>query len=84
MSSIRTIGKSGQISLGKKYAGETVLIEELEPGVWLVKTGRFIPHSEAWLHQPQVAEDLEEAVRWSETNEPSETDLDGMEDRINK
>ncbi len=35
---VKVIGASGQISLGKEYAGKQVLIEEKEPGVWLVRT----------------------------------------------
>lgn len=43
---IGTLDQSGQIALGKAYAGRHVLVEELEPGVWLVKLGEFIPDSE--------------------------------------
>lgn len=37
MASVKTIGASGQISLGKKYARRHVLIDEVERGVWVVK-----------------------------------------------
>ncbi len=30
MGTIKTIGKSGQVSLGKKFAGQQVLVEEIE------------------------------------------------------
>jgi hypothetical protein len=51
---IKTIGANanGQVTLGTKYAGQSVAIEEIEPGVWLVKLGDFIPHNEKWLHEP--------------------------------
>lgn len=42
---IKTIGASGQISLGKEYAGRHVIIEEIEEGVWLIKTASIIPDS---------------------------------------
>ena len=32
MASIKTIGASGQITLGKEYSGKTVLVDEIEPG----------------------------------------------------
>jgi hypothetical protein len=32
---IKRIGASGQISLGKEFAGHTVLVNNPEPGVWL-------------------------------------------------
>ncbi|SAJ97027.1 hypothetical protein [Burkholderia multivorans] len=48
--SVKVVGSSGQISLGKEFAGRQVLIEEREPGVWLVRTAVVIPENEAWLH----------------------------------
>jgi hypothetical protein len=33
MATMKTVGKSGQIVLGKAYAGRSVFIDELEPGV---------------------------------------------------
>jgi hypothetical protein len=38
---IKTIGASGQISLGKQYAGRTVTVEQVEDGVWLIKSARL-------------------------------------------
>ncbi len=46
MFSIKTVGNSGQISLGKKFAGQTVMIDEIQTGVWIVKLGRFIPDAD--------------------------------------
>ena len=43
--SVKVVGSSGQISLGKEYAGRQVLIEEREPGVWLVRTALVIPET---------------------------------------
>src|SRR3989304_1865677 len=34
---VKVIGKSGQISFGKEYAGRRVLVEELAPGEWRVR-----------------------------------------------
>ena len=37
MAVIKTVGQSGQIALGKAYAGRHVLMDELEPGArWTV------------------------------------------------
>jgi len=54
MNTIKTVGSSGQISLGKKFAGQTVMLDEIDTGVWIVKLGRFIPDNERWLHRPDV------------------------------
>ncbi|MDQ2731818.1 MAG: hypothetical protein M3Y56_09185 [Armatimonadota bacterium] len=81
MASIRTIGASGQISLGKEYAGQTVVIDEVEKGSWVIKVGEFIPHSEQWLHDPAASDLLDRAIAWAEANEPAETSLDELESR---
>jgi hypothetical protein len=78
MATIKTIGRSGQIALGKEYAGRSVLIDELEPGVWIIKLGQFIPDSERWLDDTQVRQEVEEAIAWAERNPPRSTDLEAL------
>jgi len=75
-SSVKVIGANGQISLGKQYAGRQVLVEEREPGVWLVRTATIIPDNEIWLHQPKAASDLQNALSWAHTNSPTDSNLD--------
>src|SRR5580765_1976558 len=43
---VKIIGSNGQISLGKQFAGRQVLVEEREPGVWLIRTASVVPDSE--------------------------------------
>lgn len=84
MASVKTIGKSGQIALGKQYAGRHVLVDEVEPGVWVIKLGELVPDSERWLRRPEVTASLDEAIRWAERNPPSETDLDELAERLER
>ncbi len=79
MLAVKTIGKSGQIALGKEFAGKQVLVDRVEPGVWVVKLGEFVPDSERWLFQNTVSDDLDEAIRWAETNTPKETDFEALD-----
>ena len=79
MTMVKTIGNKGQIELGNEYAGQEALIEQIEPGVWIIKLGQFIPHSERWLHQEDVKSELDEAVGWAEKNPPQSSDLDQLE-----
>ncbi len=81
MGIIKTVGRSGQISLGKKFAGQTVMLDEIEAGVWIVKIGRFIPDNEKWLHRPDVQAELNEAIAWAEENPPEDTNLEELEAR---
>ena len=78
------IGSSGQISLGKEFAGRTVTVEQIEEGVWLVKTARVIPENEIWLHTPGMSEKLSRATRWAEDHPADESDLDSLERKLKK
>ena len=84
MEIVKSVGRSGQISLGKKFAGKTVLIDQIESGVWVVKLGRFIPDSEQWLHESKVRTEIDEAVSWAEKNPPRKSDLKKIESRLKK
>ncbi|MFY9260875.1 MAG: hypothetical protein WAO71_10255 [Gallionella sp.] len=78
-SSVKVVGLNGQISLGKEYAGKQVLVEEREPGVWMVRTALVIPENELWLHQPPVKQGLQRALAHAQTNAPQETvDAEGL------
>jgi hypothetical protein len=73
---VKTVGANGQISLGKKYAGRHVLVEEREPGVWLVRTATVIPDDQRWVWEPEHMRKLQDALAWSLANpaDPSTTD----------
>ena len=45
---IKSIGSSGQISLGKQYAGRTITGDQVAEGVWTIKTAQVIPDDELW------------------------------------
>ena len=84
MAVVKKIGKSGQISLGKEYAGKDVLVERIDEGVWIIKAGQFVPDNEKWLHQRDVSEDLDAAIAWAEKNPPKEADIDKLAKKIKK
>lgn len=76
--SVKVIGANGQISLGKQFAGRQVLVEEQEPGVWLVRTATVTPDNERWLHQPQSASNLTVALAWTQNHPPADDDIDAV------
>jgi hypothetical protein len=84
MGIIKTVGSSGQISLGKKLAGQTVMIDEIQAGVWIIKLGKFIPNSEKWLYGPNVQTELNEAISWAEETSPEDTNFEQIEARIKR
>ncbi|MCT0249256.1 MAG: hypothetical protein HQ527_03020 [Cyanobacteria bacterium] len=75
---VKQIGSSGQLSLGKEFAGRTVLVDRPEPGVWVIKTAQTIPDDELWLHQPEAAARLDRAMA-SMAALPEDADLDALE-----
>jgi hypothetical protein len=81
---IKVVGSNGQISLGKQFAGRTVLVEEREPGVWLVRSATVIPDNERWLQNPAAASDLRSALDWATHNPPTETSLDVLPEGLNE
>jgi hypothetical protein len=84
METIKSVGQSGQISLGKKFAGKTVLVNQIESGVWIVKVGQFIPENERWLNESKVRMEIDEAVTWAEKNPPRKSNLKAIQARFKK
>jgi hypothetical protein len=82
--SVKTIGPNGQISLGKQFAGRQVVVEQREPGVWLVRTATIVPDNERWLHEPQAAADLAAAVAWAADNPPSDESAEAILRTLNE
>jgi hypothetical protein len=83
MNMIKTIGASGQITLGKEYSGRSVVVEELEPGVWMVKLGKFIPDNEQWLHEAENKAKLDSAIAWAEANPALSDNFAEIESALN-
>ena len=76
--SVKTIGPNGQISLGKQFAGRQVVVEQREPGVWLVRTATIVPDNERWLHDPKAATDLAVALNWATANPSSDKNTEAF------
>lgn len=75
----KTVGASGQISLGKQYAGRTVVVESPEEGVWVIRTAQVIPDNEMWLHREPALSKMAKGLAWADAAPASVTDLDQFE-----
>jgi hypothetical protein len=80
--SVKKVGSSGQISIGKEYAGRMVLIEQMEKGVWLIKTAQIIPDNEQWMHEEPANGRIDQAIKWAGENQPGESDLEKLSARL--
>ncbi len=65
---VKTIGKGGQIYLGKEFAGQHVLVTQERQGVWIIKTAAVIPHDEQWAHNPENAAKITAALEWANSH----------------
>lgn len=82
MNTIKTVGKSGQISLGKAMAGMGFILDELPGGDILLKRAVVVPVNEAWLHEPAMKAKLARADHWMAENPAEETNLEGLESTL--
>ena len=78
---VKTIGSSGQISLGKEYKDVRCLSRRSSRGVWLIKTARIIPDSEMWMHEEPAKSRIEKAIKWVEKQKAKESDLGALRKR---
>lgn len=76
---LKIIGRNGQISLGKAYAGHQVTVEQVGEERWFITGVAVIPKSELWLHEPDTAAALGRSIRRADAVPPQETDLDALE-----
>jgi hypothetical protein len=76
--SLKVVGANGQISLGKKFAGRPVLVEEREPGVWLIKTATVIPDDQKWFWEPEHLKKFNAAIAWAQANPPDDSTTDAI------
>ena len=75
---IKTVGKSGQISLGKSYAGKTLRLERFDDGRIVLTSVAMIPESQLWtLNEPNRSR-IERGLAWAASTRPKETNLDGL------
>jgi hypothetical protein len=79
---IKTVGKSGQISLGKSLAGLDFIMEVLPAGDIMLRRAVVVPLNEQWLHEPAMKQKLAAADEWMRKNPPVETDLYQLEDKL--
>jgi len=76
---IKTVGASGQISLGKALAGQNFVLEALPNGDILLKKAIVVPVNEAWVHTPEMQERLKAAREWAAGTARKETGLDSLD-----
>jgi hypothetical protein len=72
---LKMVGNSGQLSLGKKYAGQYFAVERQPDGAVLLRPMKIVPEAEAWVHEPAMREQLRRADEWVKRTPRAETKL---------
>jgi hypothetical protein len=72
---IKRVGSSGQISLGKRYAGQLFREEEREDGSIVLVPVAVLPTSH-WSIRDGAK--IKRALSWAAENPPKESDLDEL------
>lgn len=75
---IKVVGKSGQISLGKSYAGRTLRLERRDDGTLLLTAVAMVPESQLWTLQEPDRSRIARGLAWAAENEAKETDVDAL------
>ena len=75
---IKVVGKSGQISLGKRYAGKTLRLERRVDGTLVLTAVAMVPERQLWTIQEPHRSRIERGLAWAAETEPLETDVEGL------
>lgn len=54
----KTIDERGRLTLGREFAGCTVIVDDSDPRQIVVKPMKLVPAHEAWLYENQAALEL--------------------------
>ena len=79
-SEIKVVGKSGQISLGKRYAGKILELQRLDDGSLLLRAVAMVPESQLWTLQEPHRSRIAKGLAWAAETEPRESDPDSLEE----
>jgi len=75
---IKVVGKSGQISLGKRYAGKTLRLERRTDGTVVLTAVAMVPENQLWTVQEPHRSRIERGLTWAAATKPQETDVDDL------
>ena len=80
----KVVGKSGQISLGKIYAGRTLRVERRENGSIVLTAVAMVPERQLWTVEEPDRSRIARGLAWAAQTRPRETDLDTLTKRRSK
>lgn len=81
---MKVVGRSGQISLGKRYAGKTYRLERFDDGRIVLTSVALVPESQLWTLMEPDRSRIERGLAWAAEAPPQETNIDALLKRRSK
>lgn len=81
---IKVVGKSGQISLGKSYAGKALRVEHRRDGTIILTAVAVVPERQLWTLEEPHRSRITRGLAWASSKTPKETDVDTLLTRTSK
>jgi hypothetical protein len=81
---IKVVGKSGQISLGKSYAGKTLRLERRRDGTMVLTAVAVVPESQLWTLEEPHRSQIARGLTWAAKTPARETNLDTLATRAGR
>ena len=75
---VKVVGKSGQISLGKRFAGKTLCLERRADGTMLLTAVAMVPEHQMWTLQEPHRSRIARGLAWAAATQPQDTDIDSL------
>jgi hypothetical protein len=75
---IKVVGKSGQISLGKSYAGKTLRVERHKDGSIVLRAVAIVPENQLWTLEEPHRSRIARGLAWAADTKPQETEIDAL------
>ena len=75
---LKVVGKSGQISLGKRYAGKALRVQRRPDGSVVLTAVAMVPESQLWTLAEPDRSAIARGLAWAATTPPQATDIDRL------
>jgi hypothetical protein len=75
---IKVVGKSGQISLGKSYAGKPLRVERRPDGSILLTAVALVPESQLWTLEEPDRSRIASGLAWAALTPAAESDVEDL------
>lgn len=81
---IKVVGASGQISIGKRYAGNTLRLERFDDGRIVLTRVRMVPESQVWTLEEPHRSRIQRGLEWAAETRPQATNIESLLKRRTK